>query len=129
MQVIQRDNMVAFDVDDTLVMWDIPEGYEHETIVFDHFGHPARMLPHYKHIELMKQFKARGHFVIVWSQGGHEWAKAVVDKLGIADCVDLVMTKPKWIVDDLPANAWTSRTYLSLDGKRRSSAFVPEEKK
>lgn len=130
MKVIETNNLVCFDVDDTLVMWDIPESREHEAITFNSFGYPCRLLPHHKHIELMKQFRARGHTVIVWSQGGYEWALAVVKKLGIEDCVDVVMTKPKWIVDDLPPAAWTSRTYLDLDGKRLTgNTFVPEEKK
>ena len=131
MQVVKTDNTVFFDVDDTLVMWDIPEDREHEVIVFESFSYPTRLLPHLKHIELMKQFKARGHLVVVWSQGGYEWAEAVVNRLDIAKYVDIVMSKPKWIVDDLPASAWTSRSYLDLNGKRLTSAFVPghEEKK
>lgn len=131
MKVIETNNMVCFDVDDTLVMWDIPESHEHEAITFDSFGYPTRVLPHLKHIELLKQFKVRGHYVVVWSQGGWEWAKAVVEKLGLEGHVDMVASKPRWIVDDLPANAWTSRSYLDLDGKRLTSTFVPghEEKK
>lgn len=131
MKVIESNNMVCFDVDDTLVMWDIPESHDHEAFMFDSFGYPTRLLPHLKHVELLKQFKVRGHLVVVWSQGGHEWAAAVVKKLGIEEYVDMVMTKPKWIVDDLPPSAWTSRTYLDLEGKRLTSAFVPghEEKK
>ncbi len=110
--------MVCFDVDDTLVVWNIPAGRESETIKFDNFGFSENLLPHHEHIKLLKQFKVRGQFVIVWSQGGPQWAAEVVKKLGLADHVDMVMAKPKWIIDDLPAAVWTKRSYLDLNGKR-----------
>lgn len=118
MNTIDNEHIVCIDVDDTLVMWDIPEGHDGETILFDNFGVAEWLLPHKAHIELMKRFKVRGQFVIVWSQGGVEWASEVVKRLELTDYVDLVMTKPQWIVDDLPMAAWTKRSYLDLDGKR-----------
>ena len=118
MIVTDNDNIVTFDVDETLVMWSWPQKYDGLSITFNNFGYAAQLLPHDKHIELLKQFKARGHYVIVWSQGGYQWAREVVKVLGIEKYVDLVMTKPKWIVDDLPAAAWTKRSYLDLNGKR-----------
>ena len=118
MIVTENDNIIGVDVDDTLVMWDIPAGREEECITFDNFGYTQRLLPHRKHIELIKQFKVRGHYIIVWSQGGYGWAREVVKVLGLEDWVDEIKTKPKWIIDDLPANSWTKRTYLDLNGKR-----------
>jgi hypothetical protein len=118
MQVIENENMVCIDVDDTLVIWNIPAGYEGKSILFNNFGYAEWLLPHEHHIKLLKQFKARGQFVVVWSQGGYQWAREVVKALKLEDYVDLVMSKPKWIIDDLPAGAWTKRTYLDLKGKR-----------
>lgn len=126
MFVLDNENIVCFDVDDTLVMWNIPIGREHEAIIFDNFGYSERLLPHYKHIELLKQFKVRGQYVVVWSQGGYKWASEVVKKLGLEDYVDCVMPKPKWIVDDLPPSAWTKRSYLNLDGSRQPSPSIEE---
>jgi hypothetical protein len=118
MQVIENEHIVCFDVDDTLVMWDIPAGLAMDAVLFDNFGVAEFLLPHAAHIKLLKQFKVRGQFVIVWSQGGHKWASEVVNRLELNDYVDLVMTKPQWVVDDLPMGAWTKRSYLDLDGKR-----------
>jgi len=117
-KVTENDNIIGVDVDDTLVIWNIPKEYEGQAIKFDNFGYATMLLPHHKHIELLKQFKIRGHYIIVWSQGGYEWAREVVKVLGLEDWVDEVKTKPKWIIDDLPANAWTKRTYLDLKGNR-----------
>lgn len=118
MVVETNENIVCFDVDDTLVIWTIPPGREKECILFDSFGVPEWLLPHKHHIKLLKQFKARGQKVIVWSQGGAQWAEAVVKTLKLEDYVDVVMAKPKWVIDDLPAATWMQRTYLDLDGKR-----------
>jgi hypothetical protein len=41
---------------------------------------------------------------MVWSAGGVQWAKTVVNTLGLADYVDLIITKPSKFVDDLPAD-------------------------
>lgn len=120
MKVTENDNVVCFDVDETLVMWSWPPQFDGDTIQFDNFGYKTTLLPHQKHIDLMKQFKARGHYVIVWSQGGYQWAREVVKTLGIEDYVDEVKTKPKWCVDDLPPQAWMTRSYMNLDGKRIS---------
>ena len=118
MKVYESENIVCFDVDDTLVIWNVPPGEEGNTRVFDNFGFKEKLLPHRAHIKLLKQFKARGQFVIVWSQGGHQWASEVVKYLELTEYVDLIMAKPKWIVDDLPASAWTKRTYLDLEGNK-----------
>ena len=118
MQVVENENMVCFDVDDTLVMWNIPPGREGECTLFNNFGFAEWLLPHKPHIELLKSFKVRGQFVVVWSQGGYQWAREVVKHLGLEEYVDLVMSKPKWIVDDLPPSAWTKRSYMDLEGKR-----------
>jgi FMN phosphatase YigB (HAD superfamily) len=126
MEIDDNENVVCFDVDDTLVMWDVPSGRERECILFDNFGFAEWLLPHYAHIKLLKQFKVRGQRVIVWSQGGPKWAAEVVKRLGLENWVDRVMSKPKWIVDDLPASAWTKRGYMDLNGKRMPCKDVEE---
>lgn len=118
MNVLENENIVCIDVDDTLVIWNVPPGREGETVLFNNFGYAEWLLPHQAHIRLLKQFKVRGQHVIVWSQGGYQWAREVVKCLGLENYVDAVMSKPKWIIDDLPASAWMKRSYLDLDGKR-----------
>ena|SRR5271157_4505709 len=113
-----NENIVCFDVDDTLVMWEIPPGREKDCVLFNSFGTAEWLLPHGPHIKMMKQFKARGQKVIVWSQGGAQWAAEVIKSLKLEEFVDVVMTKPKWIIDDKAAAEWMQRSYLTIDGVR-----------
>lgn len=118
MNIIGNDQVICYDVDDTLVIWDIPPGKEHEAIEFDNFGVKVWLLPHKKHLEMLKNSKARGHHVVVWSQGGFSWASEVVRVLGIENYVDIVMTKPKWMVDDIKPNEWTTHFYFKPESNQ-----------
>jgi FMN phosphatase YigB (HAD superfamily) len=116
MITLDNEMVVMFDVDDTLVMWSdkfhTPETGKIEFV--DPYDDTTLYLkPHRKHINFLKQLKARGYTIIVWSGGGYRWAKAVVETLGLKDSVDVVMTKPAKFVDDLPANeVLVNRVYL-----------------
>lgn len=100
MKVIKGDQTIFFDVDDTLVMWGIPG----KAIQIDCHGTMETVVPNTKHIELLKEYAGKeGYTVVVWSQGGWEWAKAVVEALELEDYVDLAVNKPEFYVDDLNA--------------------------
>ena len=119
MIVIPSKQIVYCDVDGTLVLWDpTPEQSEKFGIditspcsfsIIDGEAIPtgtwtARLVPHNVHIEQLKRFKMRGHTVVVWSAGGWDWCKVVVEALRIEPYVDLVISKPTWVMDDLPAS-------------------------
>jgi hypothetical protein len=112
MQVIKSHKTVFFDIDETLVLfdWEGTDKYIGGEVLVS-ITDPATnvsvlALPHKRHIDLMRQFKARGHTVIVWSAGGYDWAHRAVVALGIESMVDVVMSKPDWYVDDKPACAY-----------------------
>jgi len=109
-QVIRSSRIVMIDVDDTLVIWDWkpfdPHGENLISIENPEAKCAELVMPHSRHIQLLRQFKARGHTVVVWSQGGFAWAESVVKALGIENLVDFVMDKPNWYIDDLPAEAF-----------------------
>lgn len=109
---------VYVDCDDTLVMWNpTQEQLEKDGIDFECPGSftiidgemletPAwmeRLVPHKKHIEQIKKHKMRGHLVVVWSAGGASWAASVAKTLGLENYVDLTISKPNWVYDDLPS--------------------------
>lgn len=111
-----KGNVWTFDVDDTLVLWGMPQ--HPDAIELKNGDYVESLVPHKKHIELIKQAKFRGHAVVVWSQGGEDWALAVVKALKLEEYVDVVMAKPMWYVDDLPVGAWlgeSSRVYYKLE--------------
>lgn len=125
MKVLKSHNSAWFDVDDTLVKWGtvLPEDREHlvpitcpVSSVEDEDGNIKEvsqwteyLRPHKKHIEQLKLHKARGHTVIVWSQGGWEWAEAVVKALKLENYVDLVVSKPNWYYDDIPCQEYMGK--------------------
>jgi hypothetical protein len=102
---------VFFDVDNTLVMWctDLPD-----VEIKDPYGKGViKLKKHNKHIKLMKDYHARGCQIIVWSAGGRAWAKAVVKALKLKKYVDIILTKPVKLVDDLDCKEWMGpRIYL-----------------
>lgn len=108
--LLENDTVLFVDCDDTLVMWSWPPEAEKELIHISAKNEPALqnilVWPHKYHIEKIKRFKLRGLSVVVWSQGGYAWANAIVEALGLTEFVDAVMAKPRWVVDDLPINAW-----------------------
>jgi len=99
--------IVYCDVDDTLVMWEYDTKLQNKALelIPGTTAHPPVCgLPNEGNIEKLKTFKARGHTVVVWSQGGSEWAKKVVELLELGLYVDIILPKPFWFIDDLPAS-------------------------
>lgn len=97
---------VYVDVDDTLVLWR-PLKISDQVISLPGYGDVAVSK---RHIKSIKQHKARNHLVVVWSQGGADWAEEVVKLLNLQEYVDLVISKPRWIYDDKPATCFLPET-------------------
>ena len=116
------DGRIAyFDCDDTLVMWDIPEGFPTDDLVNVNCRHYSDALaPNKYNVDLLKKFASSGHYVVVWSQGGADWAEAVVKALGLEGYVQAVMSKPNYFIDDLgDPNKWMGKWgYFDIDGNR-----------
>lgn len=119
MIAFDNEYIVTFDVDDTLVMWEgnfNQPATDRIEFLDPYDGAKVFLKPHKKHIALLKKYKGRGMCVIVWSAGGVQWAKSVINTLSLADYVDLVITKPSKYVDDLQASEILgSRIYLKDD--------------
>lgn len=98
---IQNEYIVCIDVDQTLVMHKDSQVFDLE-IINPYSGSRIKLDINKNHVELLKQYKGRGLYTIVWSAAGVLWAKAILNTLGLMDSVDLIMTKPSKLVDDLP---------------------------
>ena len=102
MQIINNEHIVAFDIDETLFMhnnndWNLGIVNPYSESLIDGYLNE-------KHVELLKQYKGRGLFVVVWSKAGVKWAEAVIKEFKLEPYVDLVMTKFDRYVDDLEAD-------------------------
>ena len=60
---------IAFDVDDTILIPAVVTG--------------SVDTPNYENIAIYNWFKAQGHYMIIWSGGGVDYAKRWTEKLGL----------------------------------------------
>jgi hypothetical protein len=119
MITIKSTKILYVDVDNTLVFsLTEPNGFNASSNEMVKIN-GRKWWVHTPHKELIKDFKARGHTVIIWSAGGAEWAEMVTDALQLNDYIDLVISKPDWIIDDKPTIEWLGedrRFYKGHDG-------------
>jgi len=88
-----------FDVDYTLIRpWKSEVSKDEGAIYLNGVGWELNL----NIIQEIKVAKARGQTVIVWSQGGANWARDVVESAGLGEYVDCCLAKPSWYFDDKP---------------------------
>lgn len=104
MKILEGETVVMCDIDDTILMWDNSDSDHRIKTICPYSGDIRYLRPHNRHIELLKQYKARGFTIVFWSAAGYLWAKEAVNVLGLNDIADLIMTKPMKYLDDLQAN-------------------------
>ncbi len=116
MKIIKNENVLVCDVDETLIV-STPSKDLKSRPIWDQVTQAfLNVQPHEPHVRLLREEKARGRFIIVWSRGGHAWAEAVVKGLGLLGTVDLIMSKPYAYVDDMPVERWlTERIFIPHD--------------
>lgn len=99
------EQVITFDCDDTLIRWEEnwTQPFEGSVkIVCPHTKQVSYHRPHKRHISFLKKHRAKGYTVVVWSSAGTLWASEVVKSLKLEEYVDIVMSKPCKVVDDLP---------------------------
>lgn len=120
MKTIGSDKNVFVDVDETLI---INKSHKEEFGITDKewaansfpmgiSKTKVEVMPHFKHIEFIKELKSKNITIYVWSAGGKDWAEAVIKALGLEDFVDFAMTKPELYIDDLEADKWMRRIWF-----------------
>ena len=110
-----KKDAIFFDVDSTLVEWVHCSFVDERKDVGMNLqpGSGHLHFPIVEHIEELKKLKAEGNTIMVWSQGGSEWAGEVVRALGLEEFVDVCLTKPHEYFDDLLASDWMpTRSFL-----------------
>lgn len=117
MRVVRSERTIFVDVDETLVMHEKPIAASTKDSVLVVCSINAKdTIEVWKNnpmIRLVKDEHNRGSYIIVWSKGGFNWARAVVEELQLMDYVDLVMTKPFAYFDDKDVSEWMKdRVYI-----------------
>lgn len=119
MLVFKCEQPTFFDIDGTLVRWRLTQDdWNYNRVIKVPFiGDDGQeycdyIAPHERHIQQLKQHKARGHTIIAWSAGGEQWAAKAVRLLGLEPFIDLVISKPLWAYDDLKANEFIQTQYI-----------------
>lgn len=118
---VNNGKVIAFDVDDTLVMWGFDDDYEGPLVDIKYDGFVEKAIPNEFMIEHLKRMKRRGHRVIVWSFAGSDWAEAVVNSLGLDKYVDVIMPKLSFHMDDSrnPQDKLGRWAYIDLKGNMK----------
>lgn len=120
MNVNKSENVSYFDVDDTLVLHQDPDTiHPSERVSVRDPVHPSQVIImriHRPMVRLLKEASQRGDFVRVWSRGGWQWAKNVVEALELTRYVNSVESKPMAYFDDSPIEKWLPyRVYIQPD--------------
>lgn len=115
MKVFNKENILAVDIDGTLI--DYPKKSDTAVTgdIFLAYGDKLLHLrPMQMNIALMKHCKkVREYGILVWSANGKDWAIKVLDALGLTEYADIIMTKPIEYLDDKPVEQWmTNRIHL-----------------
>jgi len=113
-----RNQIVYFDVDDTLIIWiENTHPDAEEAIVINDSAGSTLTLPIKENIEKLKAHFALGDTIVVWTQGGAEWAEAVVKAYGLESFVHLCLGKPELAYDDLAPNEWMLEKWVLAEGE------------
>jgi phosphoserine phosphatase len=108
MIVVDKDQVWCTDIDDTLLLWNVSIDKDIKYVEFIEplLNERMRVAVNVNNLRLMKEKKARGCAIVLWSQGGPIYVEAVAKALGITHIVDIAMGKPIGVIDDLPCTAW-----------------------
>lgn len=133
MKIIDSEQLICVDCDETLLLWDTPVTPDNEKNVVTFFdpyaGYQVSVLTHPAHIKIVKDRKARGATIILWSQSGYQWAMQTAKACGLLEHVDYCASKPIAIIDDKPAADWLQeQIYLKPTSKYGKSAYQDADK-
>lgn len=115
---VKDGGVYATDVDDTLIMWRIPQGYDGPLVETNLNGFKDVGIPNQPAIDHLKKMKARNYAIVVWSAGGSDWAEEVVRALKLELYVDVIMPKIDFHLDDVadPADKIGKWQYINIEG-------------
>ena len=120
----------VFDIDDTIILWNTPEGMEDKEVEINCEGIVSHRVPNEHNIKLLKKFYESGHIVILWSGSGVRWCEAVAKSLGLDKYIHGCMSKPQCYIDDVPdPRHWMGKHgYFDINGVRHGNQAIFHDK-
>lgn len=94
-------NTIYCDVDETIIFWFPTKGSTAEDYIETSSG---MMEVNNQLVKALQRRQRAGDKIVVWSQGGEEWATEVAALVGLTNVICL--SKPNVIVDDLSSEVW-----------------------
>lgn len=117
MNVVKHDHIRPFDIDGTLIV-NRREDLPRVDIIDPLTNRTITMSVNKAMVRLLKEEHHRGNYILVWSRGGYEWARNVIQALDLVPYVHQVMTKPICYFDDKPVKKWMKdRVFIGPDEK------------
>lgn len=100
---LDKARVIYLDIDDSTILWE-PNKYKHNpddvVQMTDEWG-SFPVLPHKFNIDFVRKLKTQGYGVVAWSAAGADWAETVINKLGLKELPDFIISKPEICIDDL----------------------------
>lgn len=119
-RVNENEQIYGFDVDNTLVSVRRTKYQAGDIKVINPYTKlPVYVRPHMGHVDLLKEMHGRGRYIRVHSAAGVQWAKVIVEALGLQNYVHDVETKMVGYVDDMPVESWL-RNHIYLKEEERT---------
>jgi hypothetical protein len=81
--------VIYVDIDDTLVR---------------SFG--SKRMPMTHMVALVRSLKERGAQLYCWSSGGAAYARSAAEELGLSNCFEAFLPKPRLLLDDVQVGSW-----------------------
>jgi len=108
---ICANEMVAFDVDDCLIVEDNND-FTHS---FIHNGKNINVRLNNDLVSKIKESFNKQKTVVIWSQQGADWADDVVRGVGLENYVHYTMTKISTCYDDLATREWMKLNKINFE--------------
>lgn len=111
---LKNDVLAMVDIDSTLLAY-----YDRDIVNKDDFVHiningkKRKFYVIRPNVKEVEEYIRRGIGVVFWSAAGNEWAKKASDALGFSKIGAVVMSKPRFILDDKQPEEFLPRSYLS----------------
>jgi len=125
MLITKNENIRPVDIDGTLVIHtkEKIKAADRVSVVDPLTGNIINLRINRPMVRLLKEESHRGNYILVWSRGGYEWARNVIQALDLVEYVDQIMSKPLVYVDDTPVTKWLKdRVYIGPDEAYKEQA-------